>query len=159
MKLSPTIAARFFGNIKANMARTWGGTPCMEWQRATNNVGYGMMSVAASVSRPVHRVSWFLHTGVWPELKVLHHCDNPPCGNFLHLFLGTQQDNRQDAKQKDRVAFGERHGMTKLSAKDVAAIRELRAAGSTLKQLSAAYNTCQSNVSSIVRGLTRQRER
>ena len=36
------------------------------------------------------------------KLFVLHHCDNPPCINPEHLFLGTAYDNTQDRIKKGR---------------------------------------------------------
>jgi len=38
-----------------------------------------------------------------PGLYVLHRCDTPLCINPSHLFLGTQQDNLDDAKAKGRL--------------------------------------------------------
>jgi hypothetical protein len=44
-----------------------------------------------------HRISWQAFYGTIPDgLSVLHECDNRPCFNPLHLFLGTHTDNAQD---------------------------------------------------------------
>jgi hypothetical protein len=60
-----------------------------------------------------------------PGMHVLHHCDNPPCINPSHLFLGTQADNMRDKEQKGRGNHpqGERHGRAKLTEADVLMIR------------------------------------
>lgn len=50
-----------------------------------------------------HRVSWEIMYGPVPAgLHVLHRCDNPPCINTNHLFLGTRSDNMTDAGIKGR---------------------------------------------------------
>ena len=51
-----------------------------------------------------HRAAWMIHAGEIPDgLRVLHTCDNPPCINMEHLFIGTQRDNVHDMINKGRA--------------------------------------------------------
>jgi hypothetical protein len=68
-------------------------------------------------------------------MQVCHTCDNPPCVNPSHLFLGTNYENHLDSVRKGRQATpeqkshpGEKNGRAKLSDSDVRAIREAYAA-------------------------------
>jgi hypothetical protein len=75
---------------------------CHLWTAALNHWGYGKCSVSRSRWDRAHRVAWFLATGAWPTMQVLHHCDTPACVRFEHLFLGTQADNMTDMSRKGR---------------------------------------------------------
>jgi hypothetical protein len=75
---------------------------CWEWQGYRHPNGYGRVSWLGKVQW-AHRVVWQLCFGDIPDdLWVLHHCDNPPCCNPEHLFLGTPKDNTQDSIRKGR---------------------------------------------------------
>ncbi len=62
------------------------------------------------VSRAAHRYSWELANGPIPltdnphDTCILHRCDNPPCVNPAHLWLGTHKENMQDKGKKGRAA-------------------------------------------------------
>jgi len=72
-----------------------------------------------------HRVTWEIVNGPIPDgLLVLHHCDNPPCTNPIHLFLGTIKDNSHDAMHKGRLPHGERVSGSKLTPEIIRLIRD-----------------------------------
>src|SRR3990167_829092 len=71
---------------------------CWIWTAYRNQQGYGRVYVHQSRRlESAHRVSWRLAGRRLPAGKwVLHACDNPPCVNPAHLFLGTREDNMID---------------------------------------------------------------
>jgi hypothetical protein len=89
------LAERFWEKVNV-------GTPdeCWTWAACTNPLGYGWINVNNS-GELAHRISWLINHGEIPEgLVICHKCDNPPCVNPNHLFLGTQKDNMQDYARK-----------------------------------------------------------
>ena len=75
-------------------------TGCRPWMGTRNRNGYGLLNLTLCT----HRLAWELANGPIPRgLLVLHHCDNPPCCNPDHLFLGTHADNAADRTRKGRT--------------------------------------------------------
>jgi hypothetical protein len=75
---------------------------CWEWLARRAERGYGQYRHEGRTVR-AHRHAWRLANGPIPSgLLVCHHCDNPPCCNPAHLFLGTDADNVHDMVSKGR---------------------------------------------------------
>lgn len=84
-----------------------GHDECWTWTAARNHWGYGNMGVGGRRTALAHRVAWVLFRGpINNGLHVLHRCDNPPCVNPDHLFLGSDKDNHRDAMSKGRTMHG-----------------------------------------------------
>ena len=146
-----TTEARFWASVVKTPA-------CWLWTRRLNKDGYGQMKPTGNrIDQHAHRISWQLHNGTIPDgLKVLHHCDNPPCVNPAHLFLGTDKDNSDDMMRKgrNRPLRGEQNAASKISVRDVMEIRRRRTCGETLDSLARAFNVSDVTISRTVRRLS-----
>ena len=98
--MMPNELLRFMSKIKR-----CDETNCWDWTSAKNIGGYGLFrreKTRKSMSSS-HRVSYEYFKGEIGKQFVLHKCDNPSCVNPDHLFLGDQQENMEDCRQKKRT--------------------------------------------------------
>lgn len=118
------------------------GNGCLEWSGYRDANGYGMTSFRGRRER-THRISWVAFFGeIPPGAWVLHRCDNPPCVNPNHLYLGTQATNMIDCATRGRAC-------SRVKPSDVAEIRSLLAGGMTQVEVALRFHISQSSVSRI----------
>ena len=121
---------------------------CWGWRGFTDRDGYGKMRVGVTNSS-AHRVSWTLHVGPIPQGKmVLHRCNNEPCSNPRHLYLGDHLDNMADRLTAGNYLNGEAHFAVKLSDWGV---QEVRSSIGTYKQIAKRFGISASQVGNIRR--------
>ncbi len=147
-----------------NAERWWshvdrrGEDECWEWQASRYYYGHGRFSVK---TKPIsaHRWGYEFLVGPIPEgMFVCHHCDNPPCVNPKHLFVGTARDNMLDKMRKGRQGNcgsshqGVRNGRAKLTLVEVESIRCLGAQGATQLEIARLFGISPTQTARILKG-------
>ena len=156
-KMKP-LAQRFWSKVVAVESGCW------EWSGARNPMHhYGHIGLGTRQDAEVHahRAAWLLTHFIIPDgLHVLHRCDNPPCVNPAHLFLGTPAENSADmvAKGRQNNALkgrrGSQHARSKFTEEDVRSIKRSLSAGATHRELALAYGVDRTTITCISRGTT-----
>lgn len=154
-KVGPPISQEYAREIEYRFwPKVKKGSPdeCWPWQSSLTR-GYGMIF---AWGRPqfAHRIAYAIVRGSVPAgISVLHKCDNPPCCNPDHLFLGTALENMRDRNAKGRanVATGEGAGGAKLTGEQAMAIYNARG---YFKDIAREYGVSITTVSKIKMGET-----
>ena len=86
------------------LARVDKSGDCWIWTGKISVHGYGIIVLPGKLEIGAHRVSYLIHRGDIPSgMFVCHRCDNPPCVNPDHLFVGSNLDNVADMTAKGRA--------------------------------------------------------
>ena len=147
-----TISTQFNGKFSKEESGCW------IWSGTRNQRGYGQLLIGGRKGHwtAAHRVSMHLYQGFDLEspLLVCHHCDNPPCVNPEHLFIGTQSDNTIDRERKGRGrdSRGENGPRAKLTWAQVMEIKARAKTRETQMELAKAFGIKQPQISRIIRG-------
>lgn len=151
-----TVEERFWSKVAV-------GKPdeCWEWRRSRKADGYGQFKLASGQSpQRSSRIAWILTFGAIPDrLWVLHRCDNPPCCNLAHLFLGTAADNHADMTAKGRAA-GYRHqnylalvkGVRHLTDAEIRLARHLHEQGASCRSIACRLDVAHTTISRLING-------
>ncbi len=123
-----------------------GPDECWPWLAYADKDGYGQIRVDGRRTKPAHRVGYELEHGPIPDnILVCHTCDNPPCQNPTHWFIGTNADN-----MTDKVSKGRWNGGRKLTDTQILEIFNLK--GKEQPRITAErYNISRSRIYDIQR--------
>lgn len=140
-------------------------TGCWLWMGYYNDWGYGRWFKDGEQHR-THRIAYALTHGTVPSDKVVcHRCDNPPCCNPAHLFLGTHDDNRADMRRKgraqwqqvgwtDRLPRGAARPGARLNDDTVRSIRRRAASGESFVDIAASLDVSRTTILKVVHRVT-----
>lgn len=141
-----------------------GADECWPWKGTRTKVGYGRTQIGDN-NYYAHRVIYSLaYPGVitWnlPALGsmtgfLLHTCDNPPCCNPAHLYVGTHADNMADKKRRGRFPdfSGGKSAKCKLTIEQAREIRRLRKDENiSARELANRYAISLPSIKTLLRG-------
>lgn len=146
----PSDADRFWKRV----LRSDDPEVCWEWSGSRTPQLYGKFYSRGERYGYAHRFSYRLAFGpIPPGMHVCHRCDNPPCVNPNHLFLGTAVDNAADRDAKGRNGkvgkFGEASRTNVLTEGQVREIISLKGSLS-YRKIATRYGVCYSAIKAIM---------
>ena len=146
-----TFRDRFWSKVDIG-----GPDECWEWTAHRQRAGYGEFTVAKGEFHTASRVSLALSIGALPVgMSACHSCDNPPCCNPAHLFLGTPADNTNDCIRKGRGnrARGEDTFSARLTEEIVRGIRSrVPMRYGEMSELAREHGVSLNTIAAVVRG-------
>lgn len=115
---------------------------CWPWTGSLNASDGRPYVTINGIRRPAYVWTVIFTTGQLPDGRVVRHkCDNPVCCNPMHLEWGTQQENMEDMKER------ERHGLPAIVKN---AMKKLSSSGVSQAEIADRYGVSQQAVSQIL---------
>lgn len=100
MEVSKEVLERFWSKVDVRS-----DDECWPWTKAHSKKGYGRFKLNGKLVGS-NRLALAINLGL--EIEEIedccHICDNPPCVNPKHLFMGTRSDNMRDCAKKGRLS-------------------------------------------------------
>lgn len=130
-----------------------GPDECWPWIAYRKPEGYGQFTLVKGTYITASRISLALSLGrplATGEIAC-HRCDNPPCCNPAHLFVGSVLDNAMDSVNKGRArrAKGESTPSSKLTEEQIREIRAYPDRYGLLAELGRQYGVAANTIRSI----------
>ncbi len=146
----PELSQRVIDRFKKRVAA---GDPdrCWIWLGQSDRSGYGYIQIKKR-RYVVTRIAYAIASGHDPgDLGILHSCDNPSCVNPGHLRPGTQADNLNDARLRNRLPVGEARSNARLSEEKVRAIHAAYSTGDySLSEVARMFGVSRGSVHDVV---------
>ncbi len=148
---------RFWSKVKK-----LGPNDCWPWIGAIKPEGHGSFRSEGKRSGKVitaHRYAYQIGSGIplselkrkkWGDLYVCHTCDNPPCCNPKHLYLGSHFTNMRDMYDRGRNVGS--LGKRRYGADIIKKVMKLRSEGLSQQSIADKTGVSQTVVSAMLRG-------
>lgn len=134
---------------------------CWEWGGWRSEDGYGRFTINGKQTTSNRAALIMSGVEVPVGFDACHTCDNPPCVNPNHLYVGTRSQNLLDMSRRGRHPkqnLGERDWSAKFSDAEVDKWFEKHENGISFKQIARESGAHPSTVSRTIRGIQRRRK-
>lgn len=146
---------RFHKRFLKQISKSRNPDNCWKWKGALDINGYGRFSRGYK-HIPAHRASWLILMGeISDGMNVLHKCDNPPCTNPSHLYLGTDKDNARDRVERNRYrkinkkVRGTRNHRARITQMTAIKIKRRLAKNKTINEIAKELNVTRPTIENI----------
>ena len=146
-----SLRERFWSKVDVR-----GPEDCWEWQAHRKVSGYGQFTVSRGNFHVASRVSVALREPVPAGTHVCHRCDNPPCVNPAHLFVGSPSENAVDSVRKGRArrSRGVEHPDARLTESAVRYIRSVPRRHGVMSELAREFGVSLTAIRRVRAGVT-----